>query len=205
MIATVSGTVSRITLDGAVVDVGGVGFAVRCTPATLAELRLGQQAQLSTHLIVREDELTLYGFADDDEKAVFETVQTVSGVGPRLAQAMLAVHSPDVLRRAVAAEDLTTLMRVPGVGKKGAQRLVLELKDKLGAPTDTVLPTTPTSTQAPWRDQLTDALTGLGYTPRDAESALDSVAPLAEAALANGSEPDTAALLRAALRGLSRA
>ena len=204
MIASVSGRVSRITLDGAVVDVGGVGLAVRCTPATLAELRLGQQAQLSTHLIVREDELTLYGFADDDEKAVFETVQTVSGVGPRLAQAMLAVHSPDVLRHAVAAEDLTTLMRVPGIGKKGAQRLVLELKDKLGAPTDAV-PVTPVSAQAAWRDQLVDALTGLGYTPRDAESALDSVAPLAEDALAAGSEPDTAALLRAALRGLSRA
>ena len=204
MIASVSGTVSRITLDGAVVDVGGVGLAVRCTPATLAELRLGQQAQLSTHLIVREDELTLYGFADDDEKAVFETVQTVSGVGPRLAQAMLAVHSPDVLRRAVAAEDLTTLMRVPGVGKKGAQRLVLELKDKLGTPTD-VIPAAPATTQAAWRDQLADALTGLGYTPRDAESALDSVTPLAEDALASGSEPDTATLLRAALRGLSRA
>ncbi|RKS77728.1 Holliday junction DNA helicase RuvA [Motilibacter peucedani] len=204
MIASVAGTVSRLTLDSAVVEVGGVGLAVRCTPATLADLRLGEPARLSTHLVVREDELTLYGFADDDERAVFETVQTVSGVGPRLAQAMLAVHSPDTLRRAVAAEDLTTLMRVPGIGKKGAQRLVLELRDKLGAPADAAAPV-PVGAEPAWRVQLAEALTGLGYAARDAEAALDAVAPQADEALAEGRTPDTAALLRAALRGLSRA
>ena len=132
MIASVNGRVAAVSPDGAVVEVGGVGLSVQCTPGTIARLQVGETARLSTSLVVREDSLTLYGFADDDERSVFETVQTVSGVGPRLAQAMLAVHTPDALRRAVAAEDLTALMKVPGVGKKGAQRLVLELRDKLG-------------------------------------------------------------------------
>ncbi len=127
MIAHVDGTVFSVTPDGAVVDVGGVGLAVQCTPATLARLRPGERARVPTSLVVREDALTLYGFADEDERTVFELLQTASGVGPRLALAMLGVHSPDALRRAVATEDLAALMMVPGVGKKGAQRIVLEL------------------------------------------------------------------------------
>ena len=209
MIASVSGRVAALALDAAVVEVGGVGLSVRCTPGTLAGLRLGERATLSTHLVVREDELTLYGFADDDERAVFETVQTVSGVGPRLAQAMLAVHTPDAVRRAVAGEDLAALMRVPGIGKKGAQRLVPELKARLGAPTGAAAAPAPAAAgpagSEQWRDQLSDALTGLGWPAREAEAALDAVAPEAEAVLANGGVPDVAALLRAALRGLSRA
>ncbi|RZS89440.1 Holliday junction DNA helicase subunit RuvA [Motilibacter rhizosphaerae] len=199
MIAYVAGRVAALTLDTAVVEVGGVGLAVRCTPGTLAGLRVGETGRLSTTLIVREDDLTLYGFADDDERGTFETVQTVSGIGPRIAQALLAVLTPDALRRAVADEDLTALMRVPGIGKKGAQRLVLELKDKLGAPSGPELPQQASGGGEPWRDQVAEALTGLGYSAKDAESALESVAPLAE----DGA--DVGALLRAALRGLSRA
>src|SRR3954454_142951 len=136
MIAFVSGQVTAAGPDGAVVDVGGGGLSVLCTPATLASLRVGERAHVPTSLVVREDSLTLYGFADDDERSVFELLQTASGVGPRLALAMLAVHTPNALRRAVATKDVTALTKVPGIGRKGAQRIVLELKDRLGLPLD---------------------------------------------------------------------
>src|SRR3954452_4364794 len=135
MIASVSGVVTTVSGETAVIEVGGIGVAVQCTPATLATLRPGQEARLATSLVVREDSLTLFGFAADDERAVFEVLQSVTGVGPRLAQAVLSVHSPDAVRAAVATDDVGALTLVSGVGKKGAQRLVLELKDKLGAPT----------------------------------------------------------------------
>src|SRR3954447_18988007 len=127
MIAFVRGLVAAIGVDSAVVEVGGVGLQVFCDPGTLAGLRPGQEARISTSMVVREDSLTLYGFADDDAKSLFELLQTASGVGPRLAQAVLAVHQPDVVRRAILAGDVTTLTRVPGIGKKGAERLILEL------------------------------------------------------------------------------
>ena len=135
MIASVRGTVLTVRLDAAVIEVGGVGMLVHATPTTLAGLRPGAAAQLATSLVVREDSLTLFGFADDDEREVFEVVQTVSGVGPRLALAMLAVHSPDGLRRAVAGEDLAALKRVPGIGHKRhrvAQIAVDRLNDHEG-------------------------------------------------------------------------
>lgn len=134
MIAFVSGPVAALAPTSAVIEVGGVGMLVQCTPATLAGLRIGQEAKIATSLVVREDSLTLYGFADDDERQTFELLQTASGVGPRLAQAMIAVHSPDTLRVAVATGDEKTLTAVPGIGKKGAQKLLLELKDRLGEP-----------------------------------------------------------------------
>ena len=136
MIAHLSGSVAGVSPDGAVIDVGGVGLRVQCTPGTLASLKLGEPARVATSLVVREDSLTLFGFGTDDERNVFELLQTASGIGPRLALAMLAVHSPDALRRAVAAEDIKALTMVPGVGNKGAQRIILELKDRLGAPGD---------------------------------------------------------------------
>lgn len=134
MIAFVSGPVAALAPTTAVIEVGGIGMAVQCSPHTLADLRIGQEARLATSLVVREDSLTLYGFADDDQRQVFELLQTASGVGPRLAQAMLAVHSPDALRLAVSAGDEKALTAVPGIGKKGAQKLLLELKDRLGEP-----------------------------------------------------------------------
>ena len=132
MIAHVDGTVSGVAPDGAVIDVGGVGLLVQCTPGTLARLRTGERARVATSLVVREDALTLYGFASEDERNTFELLQTASGVGPRLALAMLAVFTPDALRRAVATEDLAALTTVPGIGRKGAQRIVLELAGRLG-------------------------------------------------------------------------
>src|SRR3954447_6305883 len=134
MIAAITGTVAAVGTDGVVVEVGGVGLAVQCTPATLSSLRPGERVRLATALVVREDSLTLFGFATDDERAVFDTLQSVAGVGPKLAQAVLAVHSPDAVRAAVATDDIGALTLVPGVGRKGTQRLVLELKDRLGAP-----------------------------------------------------------------------
>ncbi|MFD3451306.1 Holliday junction branch migration protein RuvA [Streptomyces sp. NPDC058691] len=201
MIAFVSGPVAALAPDTAVIEVGGIGMAVHCAPGTLAALRLGEPARLATSLVVREDSLTLYGFADDDERQVFELLQTASGVGPRLAQAMLAVHTPDALRAAVATGDEKALTLVPGIGKKGAQRLLLELKDRLGAPVGT-LAARPAAAAGPasWREQLHTALIGLGYQPREAEEAVAAVAPQAEAS----AEPHVGALLRAALQTLNR-
>ena len=208
MIAFVAGRVASLAPDGAVVEVGGVGLSVQCTPSTLARLRVGEAAQLPTSLVVREDSLTLYGFADDDERMVFELLQTASGVGPRLAQAMLGVHPPDVLRRAVATEDLVTLMQVSGIGKKGAQRIVLELKDRLGAVSGRTTGAGPDrlgAADGAWRQQLHSALLGLGWSAREADEAVASAAPLADDAVTAGGQPDIALLLRSALQSLSRA
>lgn len=198
MIAFVSGKVAALTVSSAVVEVGGIGLELMCTPGTLAQLRTGQQATLPTSMIVREDSLTLYGFVDDDEKAIFELVQTASGVGPKVAQSIVAVLSPDGVRSAIAAEDTKTLTKVPGIGQKGAQRIILELKDRIGAPTGA--PSAgPVSSAAPWRDQVLQGLVGLGYNTRDAEKAVEAVADEA------GERPDVSVLLRAALRSLSKA
>ncbi|MEU7257166.1 Holliday junction branch migration protein RuvA [Streptomyces rimosus] len=205
MIAFVSGPVAALAPDTAVVEVGGIGMAVQCTPGTLSGLRVGQQAKLATSLVVREDSLTLYGFADDDERQTFELLQTASGVGPRLAQAMLAVHSPDTLRLAVANGDEKTLTAVPGIGKKGAQKLLLELKDRLGAPVGTGSAGVSSAVTAGWSDQLHAALIGLGYATREADEAVSAVAPQAEAALAEGAAPQVSQLLKAALQSLNRA
>ncbi|NIS33305.1 MAG: Holliday junction branch migration protein RuvA, partial [Actinobacteria bacterium] len=151
------------------------------TPSAASSVRRGEQAELAASLVVREDSLTLYGFADADERATFELLQTASGVGPRLAQAMLAVLSPDELRRAVATEDLTALTRVPGIGKKGAQRIVIELKDRLGAPVTgagTAVPAGHNGAGDPWRNQVHAALLGLGWPTGQADAAIDAVAPL---------------------------
>lgn len=199
MIAFVRGEVAALNLTSAVLDVGGVGLELMCTPGTLATLRVGTTASLPTSMVVREDSLTVFGFLDDDEKQIFELVQTASGVGPKVAQAMVAVLSPDDLRAAVAGEDVKTLTRVPGIGQKGAQRIILELKDRIGAPTGARLAGQSSTPGAPWRDQVHQGLVGLGWSAKEAEKAVEIVAPDA------GSSPDVGALLRAALRALSKA
>jgi holliday junction DNA helicase RuvA len=202
MIAHLNGTVAGVGLDGAVIEVGGVGLRVQCTPETLATLKPGEPARVATSLVVREDSLTLFGFGTDDERNVFELLQTASGVGPRLALAMLAVHSPDAVRRAVASEDIKALTMVPGIGTKGAQRIMLELRDRLGAPGDSVpgSGTGQARAAAPsWRDQVATGLVNLGWSQRDAEGAIAAVE-----ADSGGQAPDVATALRAALRKLSR-
>ena len=207
MIAFVSGKVAEVTLTSAVLEVGGVGLELHCTPGTLVTLRVGEPANLPTSMIVREESLTLFGFLDDDEKSVFGLLLTASGVGPKLAQAMLAVHSPDELRRAVTTEDVKTLTTVPGIGHKGAQRIILELKDRIGAPTGALRgrPPEARSADAAWRSQVHAGLVGLGWSTKEADNAVDAVASEADDARGAGAEPQVAALLRSALRTLSRA
>jgi Holliday junction DNA helicase RuvA len=201
MIAHLNGMVTGISPDGAVIEVGGVGLRVQCTPDTLATLKLGDSALVQTSMIVREDSLTLFGFGSEDERNVFELLQTASGVGPRLALAMLGVHSPDALRKAVANEDLNALTMVPGIGKKVAQRIVLEMKDRLGAPGDFAGGVAPRQAVTPtWRDQVQSGLINLGWSARDAEQAVAAV----EAESVGGQTPDVSTALRAALRKLSK-
>ena len=209
MIASVHGRVAAVSPDGAVVEVGGVGLAVSCTPGTIARLQVGEQARLSTSLVVREDSLTLYGFADDDERSLFELLQTANGVGPRLAQAVLAIHPPREVRRAVSMGDLKALMQVPGIGRKGAERLVLELRDRLGSTTSDTSLEGPSglpsiAAVAPWRDQLTSALVGLGWNPKEADGAVGQLAPVADEQIAATGAVEVAVLLRQALQLLGR-
>jgi Holliday junction DNA helicase RuvA len=199
VISSVRGQVLSVELDHAVVEVGGgVGLAVHAVPATLATLRRGEQTRLATSLVVREDSLTLYGFVDAAARELFVLLQTVSGVGPRLALAMLAVLEPDTLRTALAQGDLAVLTRVPGIGRKGAERLVVELRDRVGvlAPAASGSATQGGSAM---RTQVTEALIGLGFAARQAELAVDAV--LAEA----DPEPrDTSEVLRSVLTRLGR-
>ena len=194
MIASLSGRVSALTAGGVVVSVGGVGLAVQTTPGTRARLRPGDDAFLATSLVVREDALTLYGFETDDERELFELLQTASGVGPKVAQAVLTVHAPDAVRRALATEDVTALTLVPGIGRKGAQRLVLELKDKVG------LAASRAGTTSGWRDTLTDALTGLGWSPSQADEVVVALA----AERPDATESDVPVLLKEALARMAR-
>jgi Holliday junction DNA helicase RuvA len=203
VIASVRGTVTALGPDGAVVEVGGVGLAVSCSPGTLARLRVGEGARLATSLVVREDSLTLYGFADDDERATFELLQTANGVGPKLAQTMLAVHPPRELRRAIASSDYASLTKVPGIGRKGAERIVVELRDRIGAidGADTgSADLAGIAALAPWRDQLAHALAGLGFSGKEAGDAIDVVA----ADVPEDEAPDVSALLRKSIQLLGR-
>jgi Holliday junction DNA helicase RuvA len=192
MISSVRGQVLSIGLDHAVVEVGGVGLAVRATPATLATMRSGTEAMLFTSLVVREDSLTLFGFADAEARDLFGLLQTVSGIGPRIAMATLAVLDPAHLRAALADGNITVLTQVPGIGRKGAERLIIELRDKVGALPAAAAPTPSGNV----RGSVVEALVGLGFAAKQAEQAVD-------AALAgNGHGADQAAVLRNALTTL---
>ena len=199
MIAFVRGPVAAVGVDSAVIEVGGVGLQVFCHPGTLAGLRPGQEARVSTSMVVREDSLTLYGFADDDEKQLFELLQTASGVGPRLAQAVLAVHQPDSVRRAISSGDIAALTRVPGIGKKGAERLVLELRDRIG-PVFAGSEGSASVLSGEWQDQVRQGVLALGWTAAQADQAVSAVAETL-----NGDVPPVPVLLRQAIRLLGRA
>ncbi|MFQ6227290.1 Holliday junction branch migration protein RuvA [Nocardia sp. NPDC002869] len=198
MIASIRGEVLELALDHVVLEASGVGYRLNATPATLAGLTRGAEATLFTALIVREDAMTLYGFADTESRELFGLLQTVSGVGPRLAMAVLAVLEPEALRKALAAGDIAALTRVPGIGKRGAERMVVELRDKVNlvpVPADRAAVVAPVST--PVRDQVVEALTGLGFPLKQAEPAVDAV-------LAENPDAGTSAALRAALGTLGR-
>ena len=193
MISSLRGQVLSIGLDHAVVEVGGVGFAVQATPHTLAGLRRGEEAHLSTALVVREDSLTLFGFTDADARELFGLLQTVSGIGPRLALATLAVLEPDKLRAALADGNITVLTQVPGIGRKGAERLIIELRDKAGP-----LPTADGDVNGHQvRGQVVEALLGLGFPAKQAEQTVDAV-------LAEDHAQTTPTVLRRSLATLGR-
>jgi Holliday junction DNA helicase RuvA len=200
MIASVSGTVLQVGPTSAVLEVGGLGVLTLCSPGTVAGLRVGHRATLFTSLVVREDSLTLYGFASADEREFFELLLTATGVGPKLAQAALAVLPPDQLRTAIASENLVQLCKVPGVGRKGAQRMVIELKDKINAVGLSAEPHRSTVVQPAWRDQVSRGLVGLGWSEKDADAACTAVEPL----VAEDPEVTVAVLMRAALQSLAR-
>ncbi|HEV8555290.1 MAG TPA: Holliday junction branch migration protein RuvA [Actinophytocola sp.] len=193
MISSVRGRVLSVGLDHAVIEVGGVGFAVQATPSTLATLRRGEEASLATALVVREDSLTLFGFADAEACELFRLLQTVSGIGPRLALATLAVLEPGQLRKALADSNIAVLTQVPGIGRKGAERLSIELRDKVNA-----LPSASPAATGPAggvRSSVVEALVGLGFPVKQAEQAVDGVL------LENGGA-DTSGVLRKALATL---
>ncbi|GHE84525.1 Holliday junction ATP-dependent DNA helicase RuvA [Amycolatopsis deserti] len=196
MISSVRGEVLSVGLDHVVVEVGGVGLAVQATPSTLATLRRGEEVRLYTSLVVREDSLTLFGFADAEARELFGLLQTVSGIGPRLALAALAVLDPDKLRTALAEGNITVLTQVPGIGRKGAERLTLELRDKVTA-AGAGAETTAAPAAGAVRAEVVEALTGLGFPAKQAEQAVEKV-------LAAGQADTTPAVLRAALSTLGR-
>jgi len=200
MIAQLTGRVAAVGGTWLVVDLSGFGLKALCTPATAGAVRVGEQVTLHTSLVVREDSLTLYAFGEPGERDCFELVQGASGIGPKIAQAVVSVFSPDEFRAAVAAGNITALTRVPGIGVKGAQRLVLELKDKVNALAGSGGGVGAPAVAQGWRDQVRAGLEGLGYSARDAEAACDGVAPIA------AENPDTsvALLLRSALRSLAK-
>jgi Holliday junction DNA helicase RuvA len=202
MIDRVRGEVVALGADHLSVDLGPVALRILVPPQVSADVRVGNEVALHTALVVREDGWTLYGFIDAEHCQVFEQVQTVSGIGPRIALALLSVLGPDDLRRAIEAEDLATLTKVPGIGKKGAQRIALELKDRLGPP---VSSTSAASTRRDesWRVSVTAGLTSLGWNAREAETVVDQLAGrLGD--ITDKDNPDVGLLLKAALRSLDR-
>lgn len=197
MISTVRGRVLSVGLDHAVIEMGGVGLSVQATPATLAGLRSGTEAHLWTSLIVREDSLTLYGFAEVAARDLFGLLQTASGVGPRLALATLAVLQPEQLCRALSDGNVAALTQVPGIGKKSAERLILELRDKVGAATATGR--SADADRGHLRSEVSEALVGLGFSMKQAEQSVDAVLSAPDM---DGATADTAAVLRKALATL---
>lgn len=212
MISFVQGRIDSLAAETVVVDMAGIGVEVQVTSQARARLRSGETARIPTTLVVREDSFTLFGFVDDDERETFAVLQSVRGIGPRVARSLLSVMTPEQLRAAVAAEDVRSLTRVPGIGPRGAQRMVIDLRDKLPAPDPThggaVTPDAPSRPDATWAGEVTAALVGLGWTSSDAGVAVQAVAEAAQPGGAAHHEdrgPDVATLLRMALQTLNQA
>lgn len=196
MISLINGTVRSITHDRIIVEVGGVGLTVLVNPQTTMQLALGSQVQLFTSLVVREDSLTLFGFINEESRSLFELVQTVSGIGPKVALSILGVLTPEDLARAISQEDIAAIEKVPGIGRKGAQRLILELKGKLG---DLSSSAPFKAHQPPWREQLTSALVSLGFSPKESDSAISTVVSTLQADGKDASSIDLSELLKLTL------
>lgn len=202
MIDRIRGALLRVGLDHLSVDLGPIAVRVIVPPQVLGQVRVGGEVTLHTAMVVREDGWTLYGFLEAEQCQVFEQVQTVSGIGPRIALALVGVLGPDDLRSAIQAEDLNTLTKVPGIGKKGAQRIVLELKDRLGPTIVGVSPIGVRGDEA-WRSAVAAGLTSLGWSAREADAAVDQLA-LRLDEITDPQSPDVGSLLKEALRSLDR-
>jgi Holliday junction DNA helicase RuvA len=196
MISLLSGTVRSINPDRIVVEVGGFGLTVLVTPATTTQVTLGSQIQLFTSLVVREDSLTLFGFINEESRALFELVQTVSGIGPKVALSILGALTPEDLGRAIAQEDIASIEKVPGIGRKGAQRLILELKGKLS---DLSTAAQYKGHQPAWREQLASALVSLGFSPKESDAAISNVVSSLQADGVEASKVELSELLKLSL------
>lgn len=199
MISTLRGMPTQVNLNSAIIEVGGFGMLIQATPQTLSTLHVGREALVHTSMVVREDSMTLFGFASGEEREVFEILIGVSGIGPRTGLAILAVHTPEDVRVAASTKDVKAFTKVSGIGPKGAERIVLELSGKL-VPTGVVTAGGVSAAPA-WEPQVIEALTGLGWTDRDANKALEALAKSDPDITANGSVPE---ILRAVLRSLGR-
>lgn len=200
MIAHLRGELTACGVNWCVIDVGGIGHRVEITGATAAGLRVGEQTMLHTSLVVREDSLTLFGFPTVTERDTFELVQLASGVGPKLALAVMSVLTPAQLVTAVSTNDQATLTKVPGIGRKGAEKIIIELRDRVAGLGVESGPARASSAPAAWREQVAEGLQSLGWSARDAERACEAVAPLAE------QDPGISlgSLMKAALQSLAK-
>lgn len=200
MISSISGEILDIALDHVVIEASGVGYRINATPNTLGTLSRGSASRLLTTMIVREDSMTLYGFSDSESRELFSLLLSVSGVGPRIAMATLAVLDPQALRTALADSNVAALTRVPGIGKRGAERMIVELRDKVDAIVaagNTTIVQSRSGTVNSVRDQIVEALTGLGFPAKQAEDATDSV-------LVESPDASTSTALRSALAYLGK-
>ena len=196
MISLLNGTVRSIHSDRLVVEVGGFGLSVLVTPSTTTQVTLGSQVQLFTSLVVREDSLTLFGFVNEESRTLFELVQTVSGIGPKVALSILGALSPEDLGRAISQEDIGAIEKVPGIGRKGAQRMILELKGKLS---DLSSSQQYKGHQPAWREQLASALVSLGFSPKESDSAISEVVSQLQSGGVDASGVDLSELLKRTL------
>ena len=202
MIAFIRGEVWKTGVDHLVVDSGTHGMKVHCPPSTALGARVGEHVLLHTSLVIREDSWTLYGFETEEEVSLFDMVQTVSGIGPRIALGVISTLSPLELRQAIASEDTVALTKISGIGAKGASRMILELKDKIGV-TTTGSSAKFGTTSSSWRLSVGSALSSLGWNSREADLAMDRVAESFPELVSN-SDPDIGALLKESLRSLDR-
>lgn len=193
MISSINGKVLETRVDGLVINLGGLGMFVLCAPDLIAKARVGHEIYVQTALIVREDSLTLFGFETAASRELFDLVQSVSGFGPKLAFTILAAMSPEDFKQAIANEDLVRLKQTPGVGAKGAQRLILELRDRIG-----VVATSDSAKSGSWQQQVEQGLVGLGWSPKEAAKAVQSVADESDSQTLTN--PEVAKLLKRALQ-----
>lgn len=200
MIASLYGRVRSLHSDRVIIEVGGVGLAVTITPATSARVSVGNDAQLFTSLVVREDALTLYGFLDEESRVAFDLVQTVTGIGPKVAMSILANLSPEDLGYAIAQENVAAIERVPGIGRKGAQRLILELKGKITHLADGI----PVGHVPLWREQLSSALVSLGFSAKEADTSVGQLLVAMQTEREDPAEFELGELLKRALQKGSR-